>query len=158
MNGRAMDTGGARYGAAVGRFVGVVLVDDHGQLLLQERDEHATIDPERWGLPGGHVDDGESFAAAARRELAEETGVRLGPDELRFWREYQVFHEAYGSWDRMQVFAARCSLTDADIVVGEGRRIVFVAPDRALDLPLTASSSRIVPDWFDAGDGPPRPS
>lgn len=142
------------YGEPVGRFVGVVLVDERGWLLLQERDEHATIDPEHWGLPGGHVDDGESFEAAAQRELAEETGVVLDGDELRFWREYEVFHEAYGSWDRMQVFAARCALVDDDIVVGEGRQIVFVDLDDALALPLTASSTRIVPDWIAARDRP----
>ena len=39
------------------RFAGVVLVDRRGWILLQERDEHPRIDPEKWGLAGGHVDD-----------------------------------------------------------------------------------------------------
>ncbi len=59
------------------RFAGVVLVDRRGWLLLQERDEHPRIDPETWGLAGGHVEEGEEFEAAAYRELEEETGVRL---------------------------------------------------------------------------------
>lgn len=132
------------------RFAGVLLVDDRGWLLLQERDEHPAIDPECWGLPGGHVEPGEGFEAGAYRELAEETAVQLASGELELWREYSVFHEVYDSWDRMQVFVARRDLTDADIVVGEGRRIVFVDPHRVPDLPLTSSASQIVPEFLDS--------
>lgn len=138
----------------MGRFVGVLVVDRRGRVLLQERDERAVIDPERWGLPGGHVDEGESFAAAARRELAEETGIDVDPAALPFWREFEVFHEAYDSWDRMQVFATPVDLDDDDIVVGEGRRIVFHAPEDALARPLTNSSATILPAWFSADDRP----
>ena len=80
-------------------FATVILVDPRGWLLLQERDEHAPIDPERWGLVGGHVEDGEDIETAAYRELAEETGVRLAPGTLQPWDTIAVFHAAYGSDD-----------------------------------------------------------
>lgn len=131
-------------------FSGVILVDPRGWLLLQERDEHASIDPDRWGLAGGHVDAGEEHEAAAYRELAEETGIRLPSGELELWREYEVFHEAYDSLDRMQVFVAGTELTDADVVVGEGRQIVFVEPAAARTLDLTAAASMIVPDFLES--------
>ncbi len=47
------------------RFASVLLVDPRGWVLLQERDERPVIDPDRWGLVGGHVEPGEEFQAAA---------------------------------------------------------------------------------------------
>ncbi|MEP9365345.1 NUDIX domain-containing protein [Nocardioides sp. CN2-186] len=132
------------------RFSSILLVDRRGWLLLQERDEHPVIDPEKWGLPGGHVEDGEDYEPAAYRELEEETGIRMAPGELRLWREQRVFHEAYGSLDTTQVWVGVTDLTDADIVVGEGRQIVFVAPAEARRLDLTTSATTVVPDFLDS--------
>ncbi len=132
------------------RFACVILVDPRGRLLLQERDEHPVIDPEKWGLVGGHVEDGEEYEPAAYRELEEETGVRLGPGTLRLWRELPVFHEAYGTLDTTRVYVARTHLTDADIVVGEGRQIVFVDPATARGLDLTTSATVAVPEFLDS--------
>lgn len=135
---------------AVPRFASVLLVDRAGRLLLQERDEHAVIDPDRWGLVGGHVEDGEGFEAAAYRELAEETGIHLPPGSLRRWRRTEVFHEAYGTHDAVEVWIGTTSLGDADVVVGEGRQIVFVEPGVARGLELTASASTLLPDFLDS--------
>lgn len=54
--------------------VGVVLFHPDGRVWLGKR--AATPGPWCWQFPQGGVDDGEDLEAAARRELAEETGAR----------------------------------------------------------------------------------
>ena len=131
------------------RFAGVLLVDRQGRILLQERDEHAPIDPEKWGLAGGHVESGEDFEPAAYRELEEETGVRLEPGTLSLFAEFVVDHtRAHGTWDRMQVFVAATDLTDADIDCHEGRQIVFVEPEVARGLDLNSAAADVVPAFL----------
>ena len=50
--------------------------DDHPKVLLIKR----LKDPfaGKWALPGGFAEEGETLAAAARRELKEETGADVG--------------------------------------------------------------------------------
>ena len=139
----------ARHGRREPReFACVLLVDAEGRILLQERDEHATIDPDRWALSGGHLEPGEDPEAGAYRELEEETGVRLPPGTLQPFTVLDVFHPVYGSVDRSHVFVARVDLTDADIACTEGRQIVFVPPDEARRLDLTMSGLLVVPDFL----------
>jgi len=131
-------------------FASILLVDSRGWLLLQERDEYPVIDPECWAFVGGHVDEGEDPDDAAYRELAEETGVVLPRGALRRWGRFTVFHEAYGTDDQINVYAARTDLTDADITVGEGRQIVFVDPAALHGLPLSTSAAQILPDFLNS--------
>jgi 8-oxo-dGTP diphosphatase len=125
----------------------VVLVDRRGWILLQERDEYAPIAPDQWGFVGGHVEDGESFEAAVYRELEEETGI-VWASGLRLWRE-----EHLGGPDRAfaaigQLWVAATKLTDDDIVLGEGRQIVFVDPARLPDLDLGTTVVRMLPEFL----------
>lgn len=129
-------------------FASVALVDRRGWVLLQERDEHPVIDPEKWGFPGGGLERGESFEQAAYRELAEETGVRLDAG-LEQAAALRVLHVHSDSLDEIRLFAAATELSDDDIVCGEGRRMVFVDPARARGLDLTASAALALPQFLD---------
>ncbi len=53
--------------------VGVVLFHPDGRVWYGRRSD--TPEPYTWQFPQGGIDDGEDLEAAARRELAEETGI-----------------------------------------------------------------------------------
>ncbi len=66
----------------------VVVHEPTGEFLLIH-----LADEDRWCLPKGHVDPGESLAQAARREIVEETGIdsvdlqeEIGEITYRFYR------------------------------------------------------------------------
>lgn len=132
------------------RFASVVLLDGRGWLLLQERDEHPAIDPEKWGFVGGHVEPGEDFETAAYRELEEETGVRLDGG-LELFGQFTVHHAHTGTDSQVQLFVGHVpDLTDADIDCREGRRIVFVEPAAARTLDLTTAARLLLPGLLDS--------
>ncbi len=55
-----------------------VLHPDDGRVLLLRRGATDQWRPGHWNLPGGHLDKGESYERAARRETWEEAGQNLG--------------------------------------------------------------------------------
>ncbi|NHN60895.1 MULTISPECIES: NUDIX hydrolase [Halorussus] len=58
---------------------GVAVVDHAGVLLTERAVEPGVGD---WAVPGGHLEVEESPREAAARELREETGVGVDPDDL----------------------------------------------------------------------------
>ena len=68
------------------RHAGRVIVLDPGDRVLLMRYDHELPNGRHWSTPGGGLSPGEDYAAAAVRELAEETGwtdVALGREPVR---------------------------------------------------------------------------
>ena len=100
----------------------------------------------RWSLPGGGVETGETFEQAAYRELEEETGVLLPPGTLELVGEFTFWSEPCGDTDTFALFAAGTDLTE--VACHEGRQMVFVDPEVATSLDLTASARHTLIDFL----------
>lgn len=115
----------------VHRAVHVLIFNPQGQLLLQKRSTNKDIQPGKWDTSvGGHLDLGESFLAAAHREMHEELGLRGLP--LTFLYHSKIRNEIES--ENIQTYLA---ITDLEVAfnpveISEVRYWQFDDIDRSL--------------------------
>ena len=59
------------------KYADFILFNEDGKLLLLKRSAWEDDNKGAWVIPGGHVDPGEDFETAAKRELREESGYNV---------------------------------------------------------------------------------
>jgi 8-oxo-dGTP diphosphatase len=129
----------------VRRVAVVFLVDRRGRILMQHRTPDARVSPNQWAVPGGKIEPLETPEQAARREVYEETGIRLDAVEP-FWTGTRP--SVSGPPEDQVEINAFYALTDArqeDVVLGEGQAMVFLHPDEALALDLGVTAALLLP-------------
>jgi ADP-ribose pyrophosphatase YjhB (NUDIX family) len=93
----------------------VIVLDPEDRVLLFRYDD----DPpngRHWCTPGGGLNDGEDYAAGARRELAEETGwtdVPVGPEVYEWTRTMGYADAIVRQHERL--FLARVEVSRRDL-------------------------------------------
>jgi 8-oxo-dGTP pyrophosphatase MutT (NUDIX family) len=132
----------------------VVLLDPADRVLLLEAGDPAR--PARgpwWELPGGGMEGGEPSAAAAARELYEETGiagVEMGPC---VWRHHAVFDFGGYHFDQHEhVHVARSEGGEYRPAALEALEAVAFKGARWWPLDelaaLVAGGGRVIPPWL----------
>ena len=78
----------------------VVMIDKDDKVLILKRSGKVVSEesPWEWDLPGGHVEKGESLAAALDREVWEETSLDLGKSTKIYTDDYTTFFVSY-EWE-----------------------------------------------------------
>ncbi len=130
------------------RVAVVFVVDAGGRLLMQHRTADAKMSPNQWAMPGGRIEPGEEPVEAARREVYEETGLRV--DGLRlYWTGTRpsVTNPEHAVVE-VHAFYAGTDAEQSDVVLGEGQAMLFLTPDEALQRDLGVTAALLLPRFL----------
>lgn len=82
----------------------VLVIDAQDRVLLLRGGDPARPEKVIWHTPGGGIEPGEDAAAAARRELVEETGLVAGAVDGPVWRRRLQFSFDQQQYDQSETF------------------------------------------------------
>ncbi|GAB2553624.1 NUDIX domain-containing protein [Nocardia heshunensis] len=116
-----------QYVARMPRCAMTLVINENREVLLMYR-HRFIIDQWVWELPGGYVDHAEDVAAAAAREVEEETGWRP-----RSMERLVAYQPSIGSLDQPQeIYLARgADLTDTAPDINEAEDVRWIPLDEA---------------------------
>lgn len=95
--GQIMDKDEAHDKNLLHNEVGLFIVNDKGQTLLQKRNANKRFDPNKWALCAGHVEAHESLEDAMIREAKEEIGIDISKNDLHQFGEKDILIKDFNS-------------------------------------------------------------
>ncbi len=109
----------------------IIYSEERKSVLMQHRDEHAPYNG-KWGLFGGHNEEGEEPIEALIRELYEELGVRVSASHVEF-----LFAIKRPEKPDYHIFLTKNNQEKSDFVLGEGQGFDWVPIQHVLSYYLT---------------------
>ncbi|PIB26133.1 hypothetical protein BFP76_14350 [Amylibacter kogurei] len=118
--------------------VGIVIQDELQRAVIQLRDNFPNVGAGgRWGMFGGHMEDGETTLETAMRELTEETGLEVDANCLmpfvRFVPRdgYQAYH---------YIYHLQKPIAPKQIAISEGAGFAFITYSQMRDFDMLPSN------------------
>jgi len=123
-----------------------------GIFILNKKNELILVESHKWKglhiIPGGHVELGESPEEAVRREILEETGLRISQPEFLCVQEYRndgTFHKP-----RHFIFLEyKATAKSSEVTLNEeGHAYHWTPLEEALTLPTTDSVQSVIRQYL----------
>ncbi len=113
--------------------VKIVVLNSEHKILLLKRTKNS-LNPEKWDLPGGHIDKGETIQEAIEREVLEETGLNVEIGPIINVVEFSKEHKAFKSEKRGLRYIAFTKDTEVELRDNEHTEFKWLSFNEAIEL------------------------
>jgi ADP-ribose pyrophosphatase YjhB (NUDIX family) len=123
-----------------------IVVDDEGRILLHRRQDN-----NKWALPGGKMELGETIAGCAVREVKEETGLDVEVTRIVgiYSDPKHVFEYDDGEVRQEFSICFKTKVTGGELAVSdESFEVVFHAAAKIKSLPMVDSIRQRLTDYL----------
>jgi 8-oxo-dGTP pyrophosphatase MutT (NUDIX family) len=128
-----------------GQGVSAILINPHGQVLLQQRDDNPAIRyPGHWSLFGGSIEEGETPTIAVAREVKEEIDFEM--------LNFGLFREFVQNNKREFAFAGEMTAALDELTLSEGQGMNFFYPSQLKELQIRPDDKDTLEQYFGAGE------
>ncbi len=130
--------------------VGALIVDKQGKILLAR--SHKWFD--KYTLPGGHIEVGESMADAVRREVKEEVGLDVEVVEILLVQE-AIFAPEFYKKKHFIFIDFYCKSKDQQVKLDhdEIQDYIWIYPGAAYNLKLDSFTRKTLDRFLERGRG-----
>lgn len=116
-------------------FTVLCLIEDGSRVLLQDR---VKADWKGYTLPGGHVENGESFVDAVIREMKEETGLDIFEPKLVGVKQFPI------DGGRYIVMLYKATKFSGEVISSEEGRMEWVEYSRLSEISTVADFEELL--------------
>ncbi|MBU1000773.1 NUDIX domain-containing protein [Patescibacteria group bacterium] len=123
-----------------------IIENNSGEILLVQSPKWCN----KWTLPGGHIQPGETIIKSVLREVGEETGLKISPICIISWGEL-INSSNFHRYAHFIYFDVYCKLSGGKLRLDKHELTAFkwVLPKDALQLDLAESYPETIQKYID---------